>query len=77
MEYQWDFSVVWRHADLLLLGLLGTLKVTATALGLGLPLGLTVALLRLSRARAVSFPAGICGVSGAIMGSGFMASSFT
>lgn len=59
MEYQWDFSVVSGHSDLLLLGLLGTLKVTATALGLGLPLGLTVALLRLSRTRAVSFPAGV------------------
>jgi polar amino acid transport system permease protein len=59
MPYAWDFSVVWRSAPLLLLGLLGTLKVTAAALVLGLPLGLGVALLRLSRARAVSLPAGV------------------
>ena len=59
MAYQWDFSVVWRNSHLLLWGLLGTLKVTAAALGLGLPLGLAVALMRLSRARAVSLPAGV------------------
>jgi len=59
MGYQWDFSVVWRNSHLLLWGLLGTLKVTGAALALGLPLGLTVALLRLSRARAVSLPAGV------------------
>lgn len=59
MAYQWDFSVVWRNSHLLLWGLVGTLKVTAAALALGLPLGLTVALLRLSRARAVSLPAGV------------------
>ena len=59
MGYRWDFSVVWRNSHLLLWGLLGTLKVTAAALALGLPLGLTVALLRLSRTRAVSLPAGV------------------
>ena len=59
MGYQWDFSVVWRNSHLLLWGLVGTLKVTAAALALGLPLGLTVALLRLSRARAVTLPAGV------------------
>lgn len=59
MEYQWDFTVVWRNSHLLLWGLLGTLKVTAAALALGLPLGLGVALMRLSRSRAVSLPAGV------------------
>lgn len=59
MGYRWDFSVVWRNSHLLWWGLLGTLKVTAAALALGLPLGLVVALLRLSRARAVSLPAGV------------------
>jgi polar amino acid transport system permease protein len=59
MEYQWDFTVVWRNSHLLLWGLLGTLKVTGAALALGLPLGLGVALMRLSRARAVSLPAGV------------------
>jgi polar amino acid transport system permease protein len=59
MEYQWDFTVVWRNSHLLLWGLLGTLKVTMAALALGLPLGLGVALMRLSRARVLSFPAGV------------------
>lgn len=59
MTYQWDFAVVWRNAHPLLLGLAGTLKVTGAALGLGIPLGLGVALLRMSRQRAVSGPAGL------------------
>jgi len=59
MEYQWDFTVVWRNSHLLLWGLLGTLKVTAAALALGLPLGLGVALMRLSRTRVVSLPASV------------------
>ena len=59
MEYQWDFTVVWRNSHLLLWGLLGTLKVTGAALVLGLPLGLGVALMRLSRTRVVSLPASV------------------
>src|SRR5215510_5941289 len=59
MEYRWDFSVVWRNSHLLLWGLLGTLKVTGASLALGLPLGLAVALLRMSRVRALSFPASV------------------
>jgi polar amino acid transport system permease protein len=59
MEYQWDFTVVWRNSHLLLWGLLGTLKVTGAALVLGLPLGLGVALMRLSPARVVSLPASV------------------
>jgi polar amino acid transport system permease protein len=59
MEYQWDFTVVWRNSHLLLWGLLGTLKVTGAALVLGLPLGLGVALMRLSRAQVVSLPASV------------------
>lgn len=56
--YQWDFSVVWSNMDLLALGLLNTLKVTGAALALGIPLGLALALSRLSRARALRWPAG-------------------
>src|SRR5215510_6365545 len=55
MEYRWDFSVVWRNSHLLLWGLLGTLKVT----GASLALGLAVALMRMSRVRAVSLPASV------------------
>lgn len=55
--YAWDFSPVWANFDLLLAGLLGTLKITGTALVFGVPLGLVLALLRLSPSRWLSWPA--------------------
>jgi len=57
--HRWDFGPVWAHADLLLLGLLHTLQVTGTALLFGVPLGLLLALLRLSRRRVLRWPAGL------------------
>ena len=59
MGYEWDFGIVLRDFDLLLLGLLNTLKVTAAALAFGVPLGLVVALLRLSRSRWLRLPVGL------------------
>src|SRR5689334_13454519 len=59
MAYHWDFSVVLGNSDLLLAGLAGTLKVTGAALAFGIPLGLVLALSRLSRRRWISFPAGV------------------
>ena len=56
--HAWDFAPVWAHADLLALGLLNTLKVTATALTFGVPLGLVLALMRLSPSRWLAWPAG-------------------
>lgn len=56
--YQWDFSPVWANLDVLALGLANTLKVTGTALAIGIPLGLALALLRLSGSRALAWPAG-------------------
>lgn len=56
--HRWDFGPVWAHADLLLAGLLATLQVTGTALAFGVPLGLALALMRLSRRRAWRWPAG-------------------
>lgn len=56
--YRWDFSPVAANADLLVAGLLNTLKVTGTALVFGVALGLVLALLRLSRHRLASWPAG-------------------
>lgn len=47
MGYEWDFSVVFRDFDLLLLGLVNTLKVTGLSLSLGVPFGLMLALCRL------------------------------
>ena len=43
--YQWDFTPVLANAGLLAQGLVNTLKVTGTALALGVPLGLGLALL--------------------------------
>ena len=58
MAYQWDFAPVFANADLLAQGLVNTLKVTGASLGCGLVLGLGLALMRLSRQRLVSWPAG-------------------
>ena len=59
MGYEWDFGIVLRHSDLLLLGLVNTLKVTVLALLFGIPLGLGLALARLSANLAVRVPAGL------------------
>ena len=57
--YEWDFSVIFQNYPLLLLGLINTLKVTVVALCFGIPIGLFVALLRLSSRRWVAMPAGL------------------
>ena len=51
---EWNFQAVLANSDLLLLGLLNTLKVTGLALLFGVPLGLALALLRLSTVRPLS-----------------------
>lgn len=58
MGYDWDFGVVFAHSDLLLLGLVNTLKVTGLALLFGVPLGLVLALMRLYGSRWLRWPAG-------------------
>lgn len=55
---EWDFLAVLRDGDLLLLGLLNTLKVTGFALLFGIPLGLGLALSRLSQIKVLSTVAG-------------------
>ena len=57
--YEWDFSVIWQNYNLLLLGLLNTLKVTVVALSFGIPIGLVLAILRLSSKRWVSMLTGL------------------
>ena len=56
--YQWDFTPILANSGMLGAGLLNTLKLTGTALAFGIPLGLGLALLRLSRLRSLSWPAG-------------------
>ncbi|MCP5366437.1 MAG: amino acid ABC transporter permease [Hyphomicrobiales bacterium] len=58
MGYDWDFGIVLRDFDLLMLGLVNTLKVTGLALAFGVPLGLVLALLRLYGVWAVRIPVG-------------------
>lgn len=53
MNYTWDFSVVWRNSGLLIDGFLNTAFLTAACLAVALPLGLALALMRLSGARPV------------------------
>ena len=59
MGYEWDFMVVFRDFDLLMYGLVNTLKITALALLFGIPLGLMLALTRLYGNGAVRVPASI------------------
>ena len=54
---EWEFAPVLDNLDILLLGLLNTLKVTGLALAFGVPLGLVLALSRLSQWRALSMVA--------------------
>ena len=51
---EWNFFAVLNDFDLLMLGLLNTLKITGLALLFGVPLGLVLALSRLSTRRVVS-----------------------
>jgi polar amino acid transport system permease protein len=59
MGYEWDFGVVLRDFDQLLYGLRNTLNVTLAALALGMPLGLIVAVARLSARRLIAWPVGL------------------
>ncbi len=57
MNYQWDFSGVWAHRDMLLAGFVGTLKIAAVAIAVGVVFGVVLAALRLSGRRWLSLPA--------------------
>ncbi len=57
IQYEWDFSVVWRNFDVLVAGLYGSLTVTGISLVLGLLIGLVSAPLKMSKHRFLSLPA--------------------
>jgi len=59
MDYVWEFGVVFNQLDLLLAGLLNTLKITGGALLFGIPLGLLAAILRLSTYKWLRVPVGV------------------
>ncbi len=51
---EWDFTPALNNIDILLLGLVNTLKITGLSLCFGIPLGLLMALSRLSEFRPLS-----------------------
>lgn len=55
--YQWDFSVLLKYHELLLSGILTTLRILAVSLTLGIGLGLVLALLRSARTAWLRLPA--------------------
>lgn len=57
MEYKWNFAPVFAHADALLVGAVGTLRIFVVCLLLGLSLGLLVGLARYSTRRLLNWPA--------------------
>lgn len=59
MTYQWDFSQVFRNMDLLLSGLWGTGVLMAWSLVVAVPLGLLLAVMRMSRIPVIPHLAGI------------------
>ena len=54
MNYSWDFDIVSRSWDLLLLGLSNSIYLTGASFVLGLPLGLALALARLSHRKMLA-----------------------
>ena len=54
MAYHWDFAAVFRHSDLLLEGALNTFRLAGAAILVAIPVGLAVALLRMSRIPVLS-----------------------
>ncbi len=57
MPYQWRFDVAFENLPILLSGLGMTCLLTVLAMSIGIAVGLIVALMRLSRLRAMSAPA--------------------
>ncbi len=57
MSYQWDFSGVWSRWDILLVGLVNTVKIAAISIVLGVIVGLALAFLKLSSKRHLALPA--------------------
>jgi polar amino acid transport system permease protein len=59
MDYQWDFGAVWQYRDMFWTGIIGTAQLAGLAIGLGILVGLGIALMRLSPKRYLSVPATI------------------
>lgn len=59
MGYEWDFTVVWANWRVFVEGLGATFRIFVLAILIGVPLGLAIALLRLSKLVVVSFPVSV------------------
>lgn len=57
MNYEWDFAAVWQHRDMLLVGMLGTFKIAAVAILMGVAIGIVLAVMRLSNRAWFARPA--------------------
>jgi len=57
MRYHWDFNAVFSHFDMLVVGLIGTVKLAAVSIAFGVVVGFVVALMRMSPRRALRTPA--------------------
>jgi polar amino acid transport system permease protein len=57
MAYEWDFSAVFQHFDMLLVGLRNTIEIALVSIVCGIGLGLVLAFMRLSPRRLLKFPA--------------------
>jgi len=57
MNYDWDFGAVWGYRQMLLEGALGTLKIAAVAILMGVVIGAILATMRLSKVRRLEYPA--------------------
>jgi polar amino acid transport system permease protein len=59
MAYNWDFMPVFRHFDMLAIGLLNTVKIAVISIVFGVAVGLVLALMRLSDKKLVRAPAAV------------------
>ena len=57
MNYDWDFGAVWAYRQMLLEGALGTMRIAAVAILMGVVIGALLAIMRLSKLRWLAYPA--------------------
>ncbi|NDZ14797.1 ABC transporter permease [Variovorax sp. WS11] len=57
MNYDWDFGAVWAYRQMLLEGALGTMRIAAVAILMGVVIGALLATMRLSKLRWLAYPA--------------------
>ncbi|WP_295536926.1 amino acid ABC transporter permease [uncultured Pseudacidovorax sp.] len=57
MNYDWDFSAVWEYRQMLWTGMLGTFRIAAVAIAMGVLIGAVLASMRLTKTRWLQWPA--------------------